>query len=236
MVETVIKRNGSKVKFNKNKILRAMENAFNEVDSVSEDLLAYLTDQVIEKIDTKEPTVEQIQDVVEKVLMENDFVDVAKRYILYRYKRNHSRKNKKESIFDDEFISKYKHKPNPFPTELGEFIYYRTYSRWLPEEERREYWWETVKRAVEYNTSLVPTSKEEAEKLFDNVYNFRQFLAGRTLWIGGTEVSRKYPMRNYNCAFTVINDFSAYKELYYLLLIGSGVGFRVLPEDVEKLP
>ena len=43
----------------------------------------------------------------------------------------------------------------------------------------------------EYNTSLAPTSREEAEKLYDNIYNLRQFLSGRTLWVGGTPVADK---------------------------------------------
>ncbi len=67
-------------------------------------------------------------------------------------------------ILSDEFISRYKHRPNPMK-QLGNFVYYRTYSRWLPDEKRREYWWETVRRAVEYNCSLVPTTKAEAEKI-----------------------------------------------------------------------
>ena len=38
------------------------------------------------------------------------------------------------------------------------------------------------RRAVEYNCSLAPTSREEAEELYDNIYHLRQFLSGRTLW------------------------------------------------------
>ena len=43
-------------------------------------------------------------------------------------------------------------------------------------------------------------------------------------------------MANYNCAFEVIDDFHAYHDLFYLLMIGSGVGVRVLKEDAQKLP
>ena len=43
-------------------------------------------------------------------------------------------------------------------------------------------------------------------------------------------------MANYNCAFTVIDNFSAYHDLFYLLMVGSGVGVRVLKSDAEKLP
>ncbi len=38
-------------------------------------------------------------------------------------------------------------------------------------------------------------------------------------------------MANYNCAFTVVNDFVAYHDLFYLLMVGSGVGVRVLKSD-----
>ena len=49
-------------------------------------------------------------------------------------------------------------------------------------------------------------------------------------------MAEKYPMANYNCAFTVINDFVAYHDLFYLLMVGSGVGVRVLKSDAEQLP
>ena len=121
-------------------------------------------------------------------------------------------------------------------TDLGNFVYYRTYSRWLDEEGRRENWWETVRRAVEFNTSLAPTPKQEIEKLYDNIFNLRQFLSGRTFWTGNTEVSRKYSLSNFNCASIVIDNYRMFSELFYLLLVGAGVGVRVLPEDVSKMP
>ena len=134
-----------------------------------------------------------------------------------------------------EFLSPYKHAASPMG-ELGSFVYSRTYSRYIPALNRREFWWETVRRAVEYNCSLAPTTREEAEKLYDNVFHLRQFLSGRTLWVGATPVSEAYPMANYNCAFEVIDDFHAFHDLFYLLMIGSGVGVRVLKDDAKKLP
>ena len=79
---------------------------------------------------------------------------------------------------------------------------------------------------MEYNCSLAPTSREEAEQLYDNIYNLRQFLSGRTLWVGNTKVADAYPMANYNCAFEVIDSYHAFHDLFYLLMIGSGVGVR----------
>lgn len=134
------------------------------------------------------------------------------------------------------FLSKYRYKETTPMTPLGEFVYYRTYSRFLPEKGRREYWWETCRRAVEYNCSIVDTSEEEAEKLFDNMYNLKQFLAGRTLWVGDTESAKKFPMSNFNCSFLKIDSIKSYCDMFYLLMLGSGVGFRTFKEDVDKLP
>lgn len=134
-----------------------------------------------------------------------------------------------------EFLGKYKDFPDHM-TELSKFVYYRTYSRWLTEENRRETWKETCARAVEYNTSLATTSKEEAEELFDNMYNLKQFISGRSLWIGGSEASKKVPLAGFNCSFVVIDNLVSFDELFYLLMVGTGVGFRILPSDVAKLP
>lgn len=138
-------------------------------------------------------------------------------------------------LLSEEFLSKYPDFPEHM-TEIGKFVYLRTYSRWLPEEQRRETWKETVQRAVEYNCSLANTSKEEAEKLFDNIFNLRQCVSGRTLWVGGTEVAEKYPLANFNCSFLIMDSIEAIHDLFYLLMVGTGVGFRILKSDVEKFP
>ena len=236
----VIKRNLKVVPFSKTKIYNAISKAMAEtVEGIDEVVAAQIANDVEAELSNYSSpfTVNIIQDVVEKKLMESTRKDVAKNYIIYRYNRDTSRKARKdvEGLLTNSFLSEYKHKPNPMK-QLGNFVYYRTYSRWLPSENRREFWWETVKRAVEYNTSLVPTTRKEAEKLFDNIYNLKQFVSGRTFWVGGTKVSKYYPMSNYNCAFVVLDNFNNFKDLFYLLMIGSGVGVRVLKDDVIKLP
>lgn len=138
-------------------------------------------------------------------------------------------------LLSQEFLSQYPDFPE-HQSEMSKFVYYRTYSRWLPEENRRETWKETCARAVEYNCSLAPTSKEEAEQLFHNMFNLKQFVSGRSLWIGGTEAAKKAPLAGFNCSFLVIDTLQAFSDLFYLLMVGTGVGFRILPEDVKKLP
>lgn len=240
-MKSVIKRNGAEVSFNVLKIQTAIEKAMLEttvgIDSKLASDIASAIEKQVEK-STRICNVEDLQDLVEDFLMASDRKDAAKKFIIYRYERDKTRDARKRRdgrIISDEFVSKYKHAPSPM-SQLGSFVYYRTYSRWIPEELRREYWWETVRRSVEYNCSLVPTSKEEAEKLYSNVYQLKQFLSGRTFWVGSTEVSKYYPMSNYNCSFQVIDSFAAFRDIFYLLMVGSGVGIRVLKSDVEKMP
>lgn len=138
-------------------------------------------------------------------------------------------------LLTNDFIAKYE---GITPMEqLGSFVYYRTYSRWLPEHNRRETWLETVRRAVEYNCSLDPNcTREEAEQLFDNVYHLRSFLSGRTFWIGGTSAVQDHPLANFNCSGIVLNKFDKLCELFYALMVGTGAGFRIMEEDIVNLP
>ncbi len=235
----VVKRNGVLVTFNIEKIKTAIERSMYETKAGVDAALAIaIAERVAESFDGLDRIdVNAIQDTVELMLMDSPRKDAAKKYIIYRNEHDKTRKKKKQefNLLTNEFISKYKHQPAPM-NQLGNFVYYRTYSRYLEDEGRREYWWETVRRAVEYNCSLVPTTRKEAEKLFDNVYNLKQFLSGRTLWIGNTDVAKYYPMANFNCSFQIIEDFESYTDLFYLLMIGSGIGVRILNEDVKKLP
>lgn len=139
------------------------------------------------------------------------------------------------NLLKEEFLSKYSDFPQHMDN-LAKLVYYRTYSRWLPDEGRRETWKETCTRAVEYNCSLAPTSIYESQRLFDNMFNLKQFISGRSLWIGGSEASKKTKLANFNCSFVVIDSIKSLCDLFYLLMVGTGVGVRILPSDVEKLP
>ena len=133
----VIKRNGQEVEFDKQKIIDAMTNAFMETEEgIDEDLIQDIADEIEEEIGelVYYPTVESIQDMVEEALMSSDRKDVAKRYILYRDERSKLRgKPNGYKLVTDDFVKQYKNKLSPM-TDLGNFVYYRTYSRWLDEE------------------------------------------------------------------------------------------------------
>lgn len=90
----VIKRNGSKVDFDKNKIIKAINKAFIEVDGkLYENETAMDIADDIEKIarSVDSLSIEEIQNLVETYLMDSERTDVAKAYIRYRYKREQDR-------------------------------------------------------------------------------------------------------------------------------------------------
>jgi len=116
---------------------------------------------------------------------------------------------------------------------IGEITYLRTYAR--PLGRRREYWHETVDRVVKYSAELGPLYPGEADDLKHHLAHHRIFVAGRTLWIGGTDLARANGVANYNCAFVVLDHPKAFYDLVLLLMSGAGVGGRMLPDDVQGL-
>ncbi len=99
VIQSVIKRDGSVVPFDVRKIRHAIEMAFRDEykGEVSQETLNEIH-QLAENVATKmqdSPSVEEIQDKVEELLMEAGYHAVAKSYILYRDKRRHARELKK---------------------------------------------------------------------------------------------------------------------------------------------
>lgn len=153
----------------------------------------------------------------------------------------------KPKLLTQNFLSKYIDKQPPFG-QLGLIVYLRTYSRFIPQLKRREKWWETCLRVVEYSFSLLPDKprkpsyftpekqQEEAETLFDTLFNLRGFTSGRTLFVGGSEASKLYPSSNFNCSYTNVDTLKSFADAMYLLLLGCGVGYSVESKHVSKLP
>ena len=108
MIETILKRDGREVPFDASKITYAIERALEATGGKpSEDSAEKLAEQVVCELEAGEsvgvPTVEEIQDTVEKVLIKNGFVRTAKSYILYRAERSRIREmnTRLMKIYDD---------------------------------------------------------------------------------------------------------------------------------------
>ncbi|MBP9817050.1 MAG: ribonucleoside-triphosphate reductase, partial [Candidatus Pacebacteria bacterium] len=128
----IVKRNGSRVPFEKEKIVVAIAKAGNATGEIGASIAAELAEEVLQLITLPIPSVEHVQDVVEQVLM-RQYPATAKAYILYRAERTESRQEfglvpERVRALSEE--SKKYFAGNP----LGEFVYLRTYARWIEKE------------------------------------------------------------------------------------------------------
>jgi len=106
-IKQIRKRDGRLVAFDQNKITSALSRAIAQTIGKDAALAQRLSDQVVkileEKFDGRTvPTVEEVQDIVEKVLLDNGQAKTAKSYILYRQKRAEIRKEKQRILEKDE--------------------------------------------------------------------------------------------------------------------------------------
>ena len=123
-----------------------------------------------------------------------------------------------------------------FKNEVAEFIYKRTYSRWLEEERRREDWPETIERFIGFITTQRPEIPEKTiKKMRKYMLEFAVMPSMRFLWAAGPAAEFDNTCI-YNCAFAKINSIEAFAECLYILMCGTGFGFSVEQEEVAKLP
>ncbi len=182
------------------------------------------------------PTVEGCQDEVERQLMLSDYVATSKAYILYRAKRAEERKEQgsvPEHVKKLAEESKKYFKNNP----LGEFVYLRTYARWVESEQRRETWIETVDRYVNFmkeNLGKKLTEKEYAE-VREAILKQEVMPSMRAMQFAG-EPARKCNTCFYNCSFTAPVKIEDFAEIMYLSMQGTGVGYSVESQNIEQLP
>jgi len=239
----IVKRNGNKVEFQKEKVDRVISLALGETNETIEwNKYNEMLDEVCVEVKDGN-SVEDIQNEIEKMMMKYGLYETSKKFILYRAERNRVRdkaKKGKYKYLNDEFLNKYKH-IEPFKTEIGKFTFLRTYARILPKEGRRETWQEVVARTVDFNVGLAKwktenQGRDEAEKLFDNIFYLRQFPSGRALFSAGEKPSYMNPISQFNCSFAVFDNFDIVKDAMYLLMLGVGFGFSVEEQYVEMLP
>src|SRR4051812_26332737 len=155
IIAQIEKRDGRVSPFEFEKIVDAIEKAMQAANEGSAEDAVLVAHQVAgelarfaKKYKTFLPTVEGIQDSVEKHLMLNDYTLAAKAYILYRDKRAQMRAI--EAAVPAAVREKIKESSKYFETPYQEFIFYQFYSRWSDELGRRETWVETIDRFMDF--------------------------------------------------------------------------------------
>ena len=118
-------------------------------------------------------------------------------------------------------------------TPYQQFISLSRYARFLPEKTRRETWEETVRRYCDFfkqRSEYFP-----ADDVFDAIYNLRVMPSMRALMTAGKALERDQ-VSGYNCAYVAVDDPRAFDETMYVLMCGTGIGFSVERQNVNKLP
>lgn len=270
----VVKRDGTKAPFDRNKITRALALAYHEVrhagtdNPYRDDLLACFgleSDAFIEVTriaaaveqmlelhyrDGRHPGIEQVQDAAEKALAAAGHWEEARAYVLYRARRAERR-----------LVS--------YPDNgMADYIVAAKYARYRPELGRREVFAEGVERvrdmhlrhfagrldrrapqelpaAVAALAGLQAgrlaselggrTLEQIVRRAFERVAAKEVLPSMRSMQFGGEAILRNH-CRMFNCSFSNVDRLEFFREYFFLLLSGCGVGFSVQRHHIALLP
>ena len=232
----VINSKGEKKKFDENSIAKVLNKEtgldMHIAEKVAEDVI-----RTIIGLGMDEMTTNYIRELV--------CVELTQRG-LNKYRNLFARAINLESIgfrLDNEFINQFRGK-QPDWGPLGYITYKRTYARIIEGEDRKEEFWETIRRVVEGCYSVqkehcmklsLPWNDQKAQKsaqvMFEKIWNFKFSPPGRGLWMMGTEfIARHGSMSLNNCGFASTEDIDlkyskAFEFVMDALMLGVGVGF-----------
>ncbi len=127
------------------------------------------------------------------------------------------------------------------PNDYQNFIALSRYARWLPEKNRRETWEETVARYFNFMEEHLKENTDyeldtaTRKKLEHAVLNLDIMPSMRALMTAGAALSKNH-IAGYNCAYLSVDHPKAFDECLYILIHGTGVGFSVERQHINKLP
>lgn len=242
-VPQIQKRDASIVPFDFNKIVRAISLAMEQTSEGSPEEAEMVAHKVVadvvriaKKYKNFLPTVEGVQDEVERQLILSEYVKTAKHYILYREQRARIRKS---VVAVPERVRKLAEESSKYfeGNPMGEFVYLRTYARWIEAEGRRETWIETVDRYVGFmkeNLGEKLTEDEYAE-IREAILKQEVMPSMRLMQFAGAPARRCNAVA-YNCSYIAPTSIEDFGEVLYLSASGCGVGFSAESKNIEQLP
>ena len=125
---------------------------------------------------------------------------------------------------------------NYLPTDYQTFIATSRYARWLDGEGRRETWGETVDRFMEFVVKPhLPDTEYDFKDLQQAILGLEVVPSMRGLMTAGPALMRDNTCA-YNCSYLTVDSARAFDEAMFILLCGTGVGFSVERQFVDRLP
>ncbi|NTV24471.1 MAG: hypothetical protein HGA85_08985, partial [Nanoarchaeota archaeon] len=227
VVSQIKKRDGTIVSFKPSKVASALEKTMLAVSVENDVLLKELTDKVIAKLNEGKlpdfvPTVEEIQDVVETVLINEGHAQFAKAYILYRQKRAELRKEKQNILgrLDDSKLS-----------VNGLLVAKSRYLQILPNgviETPKEMFFRVAKAVsnAEKKYNKTPEYMAELEEDFLEILSSLEFVpSGRILANAGTQKGMLYSSFVIPIEDSMKGIFRALYDKALVQRLGGGTGF-----------
>jgi ribonucleoside-diphosphate reductase alpha chain len=130
---------------------------------------------------------------------------------------------------------------NLLPTVYQQFIHKSRYARWIDEESRRENWDETVDRYIRFMQDHVLMKHNvklqdgTVNEIRDSILSLQVMPSMRAMMTSGPALARDN-ICGYNCSYIPVDSPRAFDECMYILMCGTGVGFSVERENVDRLP
>ena len=231
----VVKRDGRIENFEASRIEVAITRCFKGLNRTNFDAQK-ITKQIVNIVSAKfeQPTVEQVQDIVEMVLQAAGEYEAAKSYILYR--AEHAKMRETRPV-PDEVRDAFEASDKYFPSEIQKFQFYDKYARFTYEHGRRETWVETVDRAIDYLKELSDYRLQPLtyQRLRHAILNMKIMPSMRLLAMAGP-AARRNNMSIYNCSYMPVDSVDSFVEAMIISMSGCGVGYSVEAEYIEKLP
>tara|TARA_R110002012_G_scaffold41402_2_gene113299 strand:+ start:617 stop:2518 length:1902 start_codon:yes stop_codon:yes gene_type:complete len=124
---------------------------------------------------------------------------------------------------------------NSLPTDYQTFIHKSRYARWLDKEKRRETWEETVSRYMDNVVRPVAGNDTYIKDIEQAILGLEVMPSMRSLMTAGPAATRDN-ISMYNCSYIAVDNIVAFDEAMHVLMCGTGVGFSVERQYVQKLP
>ena len=118
-----------------------------------------------------------------------------------------------------------------------QFIVKSRYCKWLPEQNRREEWSETVSRFMNYilNRFDLNSNQEDLKNIWSSIENREIFPSMRALMTAGPAADVD-DVCLYNCSYVAVNEIRSFSDIMYILCGGTGGGFSCESENTDLLP
>ena len=123
---------------------------------------------------------------------------------------------------------------NVTKSDLQEYVFKSRYARWLDDKKRRETWEETVARYCDFWKARFP-KEFPYEEVYKAIHSMEVMPSMRALMTAGSALERDN-IAGYNCSYIPIVDQKCFDEVMYILMNGTGVGFSVERQYINKLP